>query len=114
MVLGLPSAFFPGISFQETIKTPGETICRFLKEQWLNRMDKESIPRMVVFLQELCCLMEAGGRRIEEYDAYASLCQRLDCDARVGLTRKEPRASIRAHRKKPTKRAIGECLSHKT
>ena len=26
--------------------------------------------------QELCSLMEAGGRRIEEYDAYASLCQR--------------------------------------
>ena len=28
--------------------------------------------------QELCSLMEAGGRRIEEYDAYASLCQRCD------------------------------------
>ena len=28
--------------------------------------------------EELCSLMEAGGRRIEEYDAYASLCQRWD------------------------------------
>ena len=26
--------------------------------------------------EELCGLMDAGGRRIEEYDAYASLCGR--------------------------------------
>mmetsp|Transcript_7960 Transcript_7960/g.17692 ORF Transcript_7960/g.17692 Transcript_7960/m.17692 type:complete len:812 (+) Transcript_7960:127-2562(+) len=38
---------------------------------------------------ELCSLMETGGRKIEEYDAYASLCKRLDCDPRVGLTRKD-------------------------
>merc|ERR1712110_1338988 len=30
-----------------------------------------------------------GGRRIEEYDAYASLCSRLGVDARVGLKRKD-------------------------
>ena len=49
--------------------------------------------------------MDAGGRRIDEYDAYASLCQRTDvtffadrdercaarlgCDARLGLSRKD-------------------------
>eukprot|EP00933_Yihiella_yeosuensis_P028090 TRINITY_DN21903_c0_g1_i1.p1 TRINITY_DN21903_c0_g1~~TRINITY_DN21903_c0_g1_i1.p1 ORF type:complete len:195 (-),score=54.97 TRINITY_DN21903_c0_g1_i1:123-707(-) len=32
--------------------------------------------------------MEAGGRRIEEYDAYAGLCGRIGCDARVGLNQK--------------------------
>merc|ERR1712110_774340 len=37
---------------------------------------------------ELVALMDAGGRRIEEYDAYASLCTRLGADPRVGLTRK--------------------------
>ena len=39
--------------------------------------------------EELVALMDAGGRRIEEYDAYAGLCGRLECDARVGLARKD-------------------------
>lgn len=39
--------------------------------------------------EELVALMDAGGRRIEEYDAYAGLCGRLGCDARVGLARKD-------------------------
>lgn len=43
----------------------------------------------ILCFEELCSLMEAGGRRIEEYDAYASLCQRLGCDARLGLSRKD-------------------------
>jgi len=38
--------------------------------------------------EELAAMMDAGGRRIEEYDAYASLCGRLGCDARLGLGRK--------------------------
>merc|ERR1719277_885905 len=33
--------------------------------------------------------MDAGGRQIEEYDAYASLCNRLGADPRLGLTRKD-------------------------
>lgn len=40
----------------------------------------------VLGFEELCALMAAGGRKIEEYDAYASLCQRLGADVRVGLT----------------------------
>lgn len=43
----------------------------------------------VLCFEELCSLMDAGGRRIEEYDAYASLCGRLGCDARVGLGKKD-------------------------
>jgi SAM-dependent methyltransferase len=43
----------------------------------------------VLNFEELANLMDAGGRRIEEYDAYASLCTRLGCDARVGLTKKD-------------------------
>lgn len=43
----------------------------------------------VLNYEELVALMDAGGRRIEEYDAYASLCKRLDCDARVGLRQKD-------------------------
>lgn len=39
--------------------------------------------------EELAALMEAGGRIIEEYNAYASLCQKLGCDPRQGLTRKD-------------------------
>merc|ERR1711953_405725 len=30
-----------------------------------------------------------GGRRIEEYEAYAGLCTRLGADARLGLSRKD-------------------------
>jgi len=40
----------------------------------------------VLGFEELCALMAAGGRKIEEYDAYASLCQRLGADVRIGLT----------------------------
>jgi len=47
--------------------------------------DKDSI----LNFEELADLMDAGGRRIEEYDAYASLCTRLGCDARIGLSRKD-------------------------
>lgn len=43
----------------------------------------------VLNFEELANLMDAGGRRIEEYDAYAGLCTRLGCDARVGLSRKD-------------------------
>jgi hypothetical protein len=43
----------------------------------------------VLNFEELAALMDAGGRRIEEYDAYASLCSRLGCDARVGLSKKD-------------------------
>lgn len=43
----------------------------------------------VLNFEELCRLMDAGGRRIEEYDAYASLCARLGCDPRVGLCNKD-------------------------
>lgn len=43
----------------------------------------------VLNFEELCSLMDAGGRRIDEYDAYASLCNRLGCDARTGLTKKD-------------------------
>jgi len=39
--------------------------------------------------EELVALMDAGGRRIEEYDDYAGLCSRLGCDSRVGLTPKD-------------------------
>jgi len=39
--------------------------------------------------EELANVMDAGGRRIEEYDAYASLCGRLGCDPRIGLTKKD-------------------------
>eukprot|EP00929_Paragymnodinium_shiwhaense_P084010 TRINITY_DN44900_c0_g1_i1.p1 TRINITY_DN44900_c0_g1~~TRINITY_DN44900_c0_g1_i1.p1 ORF type:complete len:403 (+),score=59.48 TRINITY_DN44900_c0_g1_i1:1378-2586(+) len=38
--------------------------------------------------EELVALMDAGGRRIEEYDAFVSLCGRLECDPRMGLGRK--------------------------
>lgn len=48
-------------------------------------LDKDS----VLNFEELVSLMDAGGRRIEEYDAYASLCGRLGCDARVGLRNKD-------------------------
>merc|ERR1719159_1691555 len=47
--------------------------------------DKDS----VLNFEELGALMDAGGRRIEQYDAYASLCNRLGCDARVGLSQKD-------------------------
>jgi hypothetical protein len=47
--------------------------------------DKDS----VLNFEELANLMDAGGRRIEEYDAYASLCQRLGVDVRIGLCRKD-------------------------
>jgi hypothetical protein len=43
----------------------------------------------VLCFEELANLMDAGGRRIEEYEAYAGLCGRLGCDARVGLARKD-------------------------
>lgn len=43
----------------------------------------------VLNYEELVSLMDAGGRRIDTYDAYASLCGRLGCDARVGLTNKD-------------------------
>eukprot|EP00931_Biecheleriopsis_adriatica_P038170 TRINITY_DN21891_c0_g1_i1.p1 TRINITY_DN21891_c0_g1~~TRINITY_DN21891_c0_g1_i1.p1 ORF type:complete len:812 (+),score=183.46 TRINITY_DN21891_c0_g1_i1:60-2495(+) len=43
----------------------------------------------VLCFEELANLMEAGGRRIEEYDAYASLCGRLGCDPRVGLSHQD-------------------------
>jgi len=43
----------------------------------------------VLNFEELANLMEAGGRRIEEYEAYASLCTRLGCDVRIGLCRKD-------------------------
>jgi len=43
----------------------------------------------ILNFEELVALMDAGGRRIEEYDAYASLCGRLGCDARLGLSRKD-------------------------
>jgi hypothetical protein len=43
----------------------------------------------VLNYEELAALMDAGGRRIEEYDAYVSLCNRLGCDARVGLCKKD-------------------------
>lgn len=39
--------------------------------------------------EELCSLMDAGGRKIEEYDAYCGLCKRLGCDARLGLNQKD-------------------------
>mmetsp|Transcript_50807 Transcript_50807/g.104504 ORF Transcript_50807/g.104504 Transcript_50807/m.104504 type:complete len:821 (+) Transcript_50807:160-2622(+) len=39
--------------------------------------------------EELQALMDAGGRKIEQYEAYAGLCQRLGCDARIGLSRKD-------------------------
>merc|ERR1712046_254728 len=39
--------------------------------------------------EELVNLMDAGGRHIDDYDAYASLCGRLGCDARVGLHQKD-------------------------
>lgn len=43
----------------------------------------------VLNFEELANVMDAGGRRIEEYSAYASLCQRLGCDPRLGLHRKD-------------------------
>lgn len=43
----------------------------------------------VLNFEELCQVMDAGGRRIEEYDAYAGLCTRLGCDPRVGLSNKD-------------------------
>merc|ERR1712151_70576 len=43
----------------------------------------------ILNFEELVALMDAGGRRIEEYDAYSSLCSRLGCDARMGLSRKD-------------------------
>jgi len=39
--------------------------------------------------EELMALMDAGGRKIEEYEAYAGLCGRLGCDARLGLARRD-------------------------
>jgi len=42
-----------------------------------------------LLFEELVALMDAGGRRIEEYDAYASLCGRLGCDPRMGLGRRD-------------------------
>lgn len=39
--------------------------------------------------EELCALMDSGGRKIEEYDAYSGLCGRLGCDPRVGLNQKD-------------------------
>mmetsp|Transcript_58595 Transcript_58595/g.188341 ORF Transcript_58595/g.188341 Transcript_58595/m.188341 type:complete len:815 (+) Transcript_58595:98-2542(+) len=47
--------------------------------------DKDS----VLNYEELVALMDAGGRRIEEWDAYAGLCSKLGVDPRVGLTRKD-------------------------
>lgn len=43
----------------------------------------------VLSYEELVNLMDAGGRKIEEYDAYVGLCGRLGCDPRVGLYRKD-------------------------
>lgn len=43
----------------------------------------------VLNFEELVALMDAGGRQIEGYDAYAGLCGRLGCDARLGLTRRD-------------------------
>jgi len=43
----------------------------------------------VLCYEELASLMDCGGRRIDEYEAYAGLCSRLGCDARVGLSRKD-------------------------
>jgi len=43
----------------------------------------------VLNFEELVALMDAGGRNIEEYEAYAGLCTRLGADPRVGLTKKE-------------------------
>jgi len=39
--------------------------------------------------EELADLMEAGGRRIDQHEAYVGLCGRLGCDARIGLRRKD-------------------------
>mmetsp|Transcript_15061 Transcript_15061/g.43927 ORF Transcript_15061/g.43927 Transcript_15061/m.43927 type:complete len:818 (-) Transcript_15061:84-2537(-) len=47
--------------------------------------DKDS----VLNYEELVALMDSGGRRIEEWDAYAGLCSKLGCDPRVGLTCKD-------------------------
>uniref|UniRef100_A0A7S2QNM7 EF-hand domain-containing protein n=1 Tax=Zooxanthella nutricula TaxID=1333877 RepID=A0A7S2QNM7_9DINO len=38
---------------------------------------------------ELAALMEAGGRRVETQEAYASMCSKLGCDASAGLGRKD-------------------------
>merc|ERR1719327_23746 len=43
----------------------------------------------VLNFEELCKLMESGGRNIEEYDAYAGLCKKLGVDPRIGLSRKD-------------------------
>jgi len=43
----------------------------------------------VLNYEELVALMDAGGRRIEEWEAYAGLCSKLGCDPRVGLTVKD-------------------------
>lgn len=43
----------------------------------------------VLNFEELVALMDAGGRRIDEYDAYAGLCSKLGCDARFGLARRD-------------------------
>jgi len=43
----------------------------------------------VLNYEEVSAMMDAGGRRIEQYDAYTSLCNRLGCEASVGLVRKD-------------------------
>jgi len=51
------------------------------------KYDKDS--DSVLNYEELVALMDAGGRRIDDYEAYSSLCGRLGCDARMGLSRKD-------------------------
>jgi len=51
------------------------------------KFDKDT--DQVLNYEELVALMDAGGRRIEEWEAYAGLCGRLGCDPRVGLSRKD-------------------------
>lgn len=42
----------------------------------------------VLNFEELAALMDAGGRQVDDWDAYAGLCNRLGCDCRIGLARK--------------------------
>mmetsp|Transcript_11144 Transcript_11144/g.29650 ORF Transcript_11144/g.29650 Transcript_11144/m.29650 type:complete len:814 (-) Transcript_11144:161-2602(-) len=53
-----------------------------------DRFDKDKDGALC--FEELADVMETGGRRIEQYDSYVSLCSRLNgVDPRVGLRRKD-------------------------